>query len=50
MSKSEFILLLLEMMNKVEEKDVVLASCIHKLDINGDGDLSTQDMTILKGR
>ena len=49
MSKSEFILLLLEMMNKVEEKDIVLASRVFdKLDINGDGDLSTQDMTILK--
>lgn len=49
MSKSEFILLLLEMMNKVEEKDIVLASRVfEKLDVNGDGDLSTEDMNTLK--
>ena len=38
MSKSEFIVLLLEMMNKVDEKDIVLASRVfNRLDVNGDG-------------
>ena len=49
MSKSEFILLLLERMNKLAEKDIVLASRVFdKLDVNGDGTLSTEDMNILK--
>jgi hypothetical protein len=49
MSASEFILLLLEMMNKVDEKDIVLASRVFdRLDTNGDRCLSPEDMEFLK--
>lgn len=49
MGKSEFVILLLEMMNKIDEKDILLASRVFKrLDINGDGELSIDDMEKLK--
>lgn len=49
MSKSEFIILLLQTMNKVDEKDIVLASRVfNRLDVNGDGTLSVRDMEALK--
>lgn len=49
MGKSEFIILLLEMMNKIDEKDILLAYRVfNRLDINHDGNLSIDDMEILK--
>jgi hypothetical protein len=49
MSKMEFIVLILTLMNKVEEKDIILASKIFgKLDVNGDGVLNHNDMKTIR--
>ncbi len=49
MSKMEFIVLVLEMMNKVEEKDILLVSKIFdRLDLNGDGALNQEDMQLIR--
>jgi hypothetical protein len=49
MSKMEFIVLVLEMMNKVEEKDILLVGKIFdRLDINGDGTLNQEDMQLIR--
>ena len=49
MTKMEFILLVLEMMNKVEEKDLLLVSKIFdRLDVNGDGSLNQEDMAMIR--
>lgn len=48
-SKAEFVLLVLEMMNKVDEKDILLANKIFAhLDANGDGTLNLIDMQVLE--
>lgn len=48
-SKAEFVLLVLEMMNKVDEKDILLANRIFAhLDANGDGTLNLIDMQTLE--
>jgi len=44
MSKSEFVLMVLNLMNKVEDKDIILVSEVfEKLD-NGKGFLSMEEM------
>jgi len=49
MTKMEFIVLVLEMMNKIEEKDLMLVSKIFdRLDANGDGTLNADDMEALR--
>eukprot|EP00595_Chromulina_sp_UTEXLB2642_P000764 CAMPEP_0196763824 /NCGR_PEP_ID=MMETSP1095-20130614/4840_1 /TAXON_ID=96789 ORGANISM="Chromulina nebulosa, Strain UTEXLB2642" /NCGR_SAMPLE_ID=MMETSP1095 /ASSEMBLY_ACC=CAM_ASM_000446 /LENGTH=319 /DNA_ID=CAMNT_0042117885 /DNA_START=378 /DNA_END=1337 /DNA_ORIENTATION=- len=45
LKKSEFVLLLLHMMNKIDEKDLLIVSEIfEKMDINGNGILSNDEM------
>jgi len=49
MTKMEFIILVLEIMNKVNEKDILLASKIFdRLDVNGDGSLNQDDMKMIR--